>query len=174
MHSASPAWFIPAKEIKNSKLALLKVQQDIHTCSHIMLSLTTAKLQRTSTALIWDPYPNLQVERSSLGQESVHLSSQIPAQIKISCIFIELWRWLIIKENGIATFFAKSTLFLSLASSITSVWSISFIVSDGWDRDPSLRYLWAASGSLTKPLVCVTPSGRTYVQRKRLSFPRFL
>lgn len=75
------------------------------------------------------------------------------------------------------TFFVRSILFLSSVFSDTSSSIASFLTpSDGDEAFSSVkeRYLLASSGFLTKPLVYDMPSGRTYVHRKKLSFPGFL
>ena len=75
------------------------------------------------------------------------------------------------------TFFVRSILFLSSVFSDTSSSITSFLTPSDGDETFSSdkeRYLLASSGFLTKPLVYDTPSGRTYVHRKKFSFPDFL
>lgn len=134
MHSASPAWSNPTQ--KKVQISTFKKITGNRTCSSYVFTCYFNKLQRKSTALIWDLHPNLQVELS---------------------------RWLITKENGITTFVTKSTLFLSLASLITTLWFISFRVSNGWGRDPSLSCMMVKINKIVLPTF-PTKIGRTHKQ----------
>lgn len=113
--------------------------------------------------------PNQQDGRSSPALGTFHLSSQIPTQKHQTALTISKPTQI----NGLVqnserkrkknTFLLKSILFRPSNLSATSIRSTSIFSAASWSESPSPidKYLFATSGYLINPCVCVTPSGNT-------------